>query len=347
MTKEFKSNISAPKIIKSGGTSGQYLMADGSVTTGTGGSSGITYTYSSSAPISPTAGDIWIDSDTGIEYTFINDGTDPVWANMSSGNLVGSIGPSGPTGITGNTGNAATITVGTTTTGNAGTTASVINSGTISAATLDFTIPRGDTGTAATVGVGTTTTGTPGSSASVSNSGTSSAATFNFTIPRGDTGTAATVGVGTTTTGTPGSSASVTNSGTTSAAVFNFTVPQGIQGPASSAYVPMFSKQGPLSVATGTHRYYVESAATITKVRIATGTAPTGASLIVDVNKNGTTIYTTQANRPAITAGTNTATGNTIDVTGLVAGDYITVDIDQVGSTIAGSDLTVILTLVQ
>ena len=94
----------------------------------------------------------------------------------------------------GNTGSAATVAAGTTTTGSAGTNASVANSGTSGAAVLDFTIPRGDqgdtgaTGSAATVAAGSTTTGSAGSSASVANSGSSSAATFDFTIPRGDTG---------------------------------------------------------------------------------------------------------------------------------------------------------------
>lgn len=104
---------------------------------------------------------------------------------------VGATGATGATGPQGPTGNAATIVVGTTTTGAAGTSASVTNSGTTSAAVFNFTIPRGDTGatgatgTAATIAVGTTTTGAPGTSASVTNSGSSSAAVFNFTIPRG------------------------------------------------------------------------------------------------------------------------------------------------------------------
>jgi hypothetical protein len=50
------------------------------------------------------------------------------------------VGPTGPTGT------AASITVGTTTTGAAGTNASVTNSGSSSAATFNFTIPRGNTG---------------------------------------------------------------------------------------------------------------------------------------------------------------------------------------------------------
>lgn len=89
----------------------------------------------------------------------------------------------------------ATITVGTVTTGAPGSSATVTNSGTSSAAVLNFSIPQwatgtpgadGDDGAAATITVGTTTTGAAGTSASVTNSGTSSAAVLNFTIPKGD-----------------------------------------------------------------------------------------------------------------------------------------------------------------
>jgi hypothetical protein len=55
----------------------------------------------------------------------------------------GDVGPTGPTGATGATGTAATIAAGTTTTSSPGTSASVTNSGTSSAAVFDFTIPRG------------------------------------------------------------------------------------------------------------------------------------------------------------------------------------------------------------
>lgn len=82
----------------------------------------------------------------------------------------------------------ASVNVGTTTTGAAGSSASVSNSGTPLDAVLDFTIPRGDkgdTGDAATIAVGTTTTTAPGTSATVTNVGTSEAAIFDFGIPRG------------------------------------------------------------------------------------------------------------------------------------------------------------------
>ena len=55
-------------------------------------------------------------------------------------------GLTGPKGEKGDTGAAATITIGTVTTGDAGTDASVTNVGTTSAAIFNFTIPRGEDG---------------------------------------------------------------------------------------------------------------------------------------------------------------------------------------------------------
>lgn len=90
----------------------------------------------------------------------------------------------------------------------------------------------------------------------------------------------------------------------------------------------------PLLVATGT--------LTITKVYVNVKTAPTGASLIIDINKNGTSIWnSTQANRGTITAGNTSGTQTSFDTVSLSDGDVITLDIDQVGSTVAGADLTV------
>jgi hypothetical protein len=80
---------------------------------------------------------------------------------------------------------------------------------------------------------------------------------------------------------------------------------------------------------------------TITKVKLVVKTAPTGAAIIVDVNKNGTTIFTTQANRPQIAISGTTGDSGTPDVTALAETDKLTIDIDQVGSGTAGADLTV------
>lgn len=101
-----------------------------------------------------------------------------------------------------------------------------------------------------------------------------------------------------------------------------------------------FSVGGTLAVQAYSLRIYATRNVTISSVRASCGTAPTGASLKVDVNKNGTTIFTNQANRPEIAIGANTDT-SVPDVTALVDGDYLTFDIDQVGSTVAGSDLVI------
>ena len=102
-----------------------------------------------------------------------------------------------------------------------------------------------------------------------------------------------------------------------------------------------FSKTGVQSVAAGTLQVPVMFPMEIEAVTARVATQPTGASLIVDVNKNGTTIYGTQANRPTIAVSTNAASGGGMSVVSLSGGDYLTVDVDQVGSTVAGSDLVV------
>ena len=115
------------------------------------------------------------------------------------------MGPTGPTGPSG----AATITVGTTTTGDPGTDAIVTNSGTDEDVVLDFTIPAGETGATGptgptgpagedgvdgetpTITIGTVTTGDPGTEASATITGTAPNFVLNLTIPQGPTGPSA------------------------------------------------------------------------------------------------------------------------------------------------------------
>ncbi len=90
-----------------------------------------------------------------------------------------------------------------------------------------------------------------------------------------------------------------------------------------------------------TNILYVPKSGTITKVLAYAKTAPTGADAIFDINKNGTSIWnSTQANRIKITAGNNSGSQTSFDTTALAAEDILTVDIDQIGSTIAGQDIT-------
>lgn len=107
-----------------------------------------------------------------------------------------------------------------------------------------------------------------------------------------------------------------------------------------------FSQAGALTVKTGTTRFPIKGGTfTILSVAAMVGTAPTGAAVILDVKKNGTTIFGTSANRPTIAVSTNAATVGAHSVTSVTDGDYLTVDIAQVGSTVAGSDLTLVIRL--
>lgn len=100
---------------------------------------------------------------------------------------------------------------------------------------------------------------------------------------------------------------------------------------------------GTAVVTTGKARWYNRTGRTLTVVGCwaAANTAPTGAALVCDVNKNGTTIFTTQGNRPSVAISGNGGTMATPDVTSVSDGDYLTVDVDVIGSTVAGADVTV------
>ena len=72
------------------------------------------------------------------------------------------------------------------------------------------------------------------------------------------------------------------------------------------------------------------------------GTAPTGENeVIVDVNNGGTTIFTTQTNRPEIVEAATEGNTTTIEVDAVAVNDEITIEIDQIGNTTPGSDLLV------
>lgn len=110
-----------------------------------------------------------------------------------------------------------------------------------------------------------------------------------------------------------------------------------------------FSYTGTLAVTTGTHRLYNMTGGTLTivAVQISVSTPPSGAAIVCDINKGSTTpttIFTTQANRPSIPIG-NFSSGKVLnsimDVKTIADGEFFTTDIDVVGSTTPGSNLTV------
>lgn len=73
----------------------------------------------------------------------------------------------------------------------------------------------------------------------------------------------------------------------------------------------------------------VDRACTIREVYAHVETAPgAGKTLTVDINKNGTTIFTTQGNRPSITETGTTDVSGTPDVVTLAKNDLLTMDVD-------------------
>jgi len=77
----------------------------------------------------------------------------------------------------------------------------------------------------------------------------------------------------------------------------------------------------------------------ISDVIVDAETAPAGSTSIVDIHLNGTTIYTTQGNRPTLTAsdtGLYTEAGEP-QITALVPGDILLIEIDQIGSGTAAT----------
>lgn len=142
-------------------------------------------------------------------------------------------GETGPEGPQGNPGNAATISVGSVQTIAPEYPASVVNSGTTSAAILDFHIPqgvKGETGETGPAGPEGPTgpqgpTGPTGPQGATGPQGPAGADGAD-----GADGQAATISVGSTTTGAAGTNASVVNSGTSSAAILDFVIPRGADG---------------------------------------------------------------------------------------------------------------------
>lgn len=110
----------------------------------------------------------------------------------------------------------------------------------------------------------------------------------------------------------------------------------------------LMSLPGTQEVGPGAATVYNDTGAglTIRSVRASVGTAPTGADLVVDINRNGSTIFASSGDQPTITDGATTSGKVTSMATTTVNdGDRITIDVDQIGSSTAGSDLVVQLAI--
>ena len=99
-----------------------------------------------------------------------------------------------------------------------------------------------------------------------------------------------------------------------------------------------------LTAGTAKLTFRMPCAMTVTSVRASVGTAPTGSTLIVDINENGTSILSTKLSIDATEkTSTTAAVPAVISDSALSDDSEITIDIDQIGSTIAGAGLKVTL----
>ena len=132
--------------------------------------------------------------------------TQGVKGDTGATGATGATGPRGLKGDVGDTGPANTLTVGTVTTGAAGTDAVVTIAGDAPNQTISFTIPKGDqgiqgiqgiqgptgaTGPANSLSIGTVSSGV---SAAATITGTAPSQTLNLTLPKGDTGSTGATG---------------------------------------------------------------------------------------------------------------------------------------------------------
>lgn len=110
--------------------------------------------------------------------------------------------------------------------------------------------------------------------------------------------------------------------------------------------IPIACSDETTALTTGTAKvtFRMPYAFTLSGVRASVTTAPTGATLTVDINEGGVSILSTKLTIDASEkTSTTAATAAVISDTALADDAEITIDIDQIGSTVAGAGLKVYL----
>lgn len=99
-----------------------------------------------------------------------------------------------------------------------------------------------------------------------------------------------------------------------------------------------------LTTGTAKTTFRMPYAFTLTEVRASVTTAPTGSVLTVDINETGTTVLSTKITIDATErTSTTAATAPVISDSSLADDAEMTIDIDTIGSTVAGAGLKVTL----
>lgn len=96
-------------------------------------------------------------------------------------------------------------------------------------------------------------------------------------------------------------------------------------------------------VSSDVFRYIVPHDMEITSIKANVRVAPTGAAIIVDIKKNGTTIFASPSNRLKIEDGNLDALPPGVGVPSFSKGDILSADITQIGSTYSGEDMSILI----
>lgn len=114
--------------------------------------------------------------------------------------------------------------------------------------------------------------------------------------------------------------------------------------PTESHIIAVSDEATALTTGTAKVTFRMPYAFTLTAVRASVTTAPTGAVLTVDINEGGVSVLSTVITIDATEkTSTTAATPAVISDSALADDAEMTVDIDTVGSTIAGAGLKVVL----
>lgn len=116
------------------------------------------------------------------------------------------------------------------------------------------------------------------------------------------------------------------------------TGPQGLIGES----IIVFARSETIEQTIGIQRYRFPFYAILAGVSAAIASAPVGSDIRVNVKKNNNSIFSSLSERLTIFENSYEATEVALS-TPVGPGDYLTVDIDEVGSTSPGSDLTVFI----
>lgn len=101
--------------------------------------------------------------------------------------------------------------------------------------------------------------------------------------------------------------------------------------PTASIAPIRLSMPGELGVLVGTLEIEFPNGGILHSIHARVGTPPVTQSVILDINRNGTSLFADQARRPQILRGQKSSGLIVPDLTALAPGDVLTVDVDQVG----------------